>query len=615
MKSGICSSSPRQPLRRWLSVVLMGLSLMAGAAFADPPGRVGRIADIEGRVWLFDTQANEWVSALRNRPLTAGDRISTDADGRSVLRIGPTSVMVDAQTELEVLQLDDERVSFQLHSGSIALRLRTRETAQEYEVLTREGSFNPERAGHYRVDRRDDVSYASVWVGELRHASGGSEMSLRAGQRAEFFGDSYAQDRLIAPEHDAFADWVMAKEDREQRSVSARYVSPEMTGAEELDRYGRWDESPEYGAVWLPLQVDADWAPYRHGRWVSISPWGWTWVDDAPWGFAPFHYGRWARYRDRWCWVPGSYVQRPVYAPALVGWVGGPQLSVSITLGSRQPPVVGWFPLGPREVYVPSYRASPGYVRGINIHHVREVAVINRAIDERGRAPHESYLNRDVHGAVTAVPVNAMGRGQSVDRIKDQDLIQQLRRGQVQNEPGLALPVASQHQPGAPERGRPERVAPEWRIKQDSRQESGRATPQVPPDPGNRVLRPFDERGQRPAVATQAPAVTPQVQLEREPQREPIRERSRDMGREAPRAFDRPADRERSVPPVAAPTLRAPSPQQDQKPSAQRAEPQRDLGARPAPPESRRADKEDTPKKRDDNRDDKRDGKRRSNLE
>ena len=66
-----------------------------------------------------------------------------------------------------------------------------------------------------------------------------------------------------------------------------------------------------------------DWAPYSHGHWGWVQPWGWTWVDDAPWGFAPFHYGRWVYVRDRWCWTPGACVARPVYAPALVAWVGG----------------------------------------------------------------------------------------------------------------------------------------------------------------------------------------------------------------------------------------------------------------------------------------------------
>ena len=80
----------------------------------------------------------------------------------------------------------------------------------------------------------------------------------------------------------------------EDQSVSAQYVSRDMTGYEDLDRNGTWSDDPEYGHVWAPTNVASDWAPYRYGRWVWVEPYGWTWIDDAPWGFAPFHYGRWA---------------------------------------------------------------------------------------------------------------------------------------------------------------------------------------------------------------------------------------------------------------------------------------------------------------------------------
>ena len=91
------------------------------------------------------------------------------------------------------------------------------------------------------------------------------------------------------------------------------------------------------------------WAPYRYGHWAWVNPWGWTWVDDAPWGYAPFHYGRWVFVGGAWGWVPGPVVGRkwrPVYSPALVAWAGGPSFGVSIGIGAG--PAVGWFALGPR---------------------------------------------------------------------------------------------------------------------------------------------------------------------------------------------------------------------------------------------------------------------------
>ena len=120
-----------------------------------------------------------------------------------------------------------------------------------------------------------------------------------------------------------------------------------------------WETAPEYGAVWYPASVASDWAPYRNGYWTDVGAWGPTWVDYAPWGYAPFHYGRWVWRGSYWGWVPGPVAVRPVYAPALVVFVGGPRFSISVSVGNRGPGYVGWFPLGPREVYVPTYRTSP----------------------------------------------------------------------------------------------------------------------------------------------------------------------------------------------------------------------------------------------------------------
>src|SRR5690606_5989093 len=125
----------------------------------------------------------------------------------------------------------------------------------------------------------------------------------------------------IAP-RDEFESWANERDQRAERAQSARYVSNDVIGYEDLDDNGEWVSEPGYGHVWRPLHVASDWAPYRYGQWSWISPWGWTWIDDARWGFAPFHYGRWAQLRQRWYWVPGPRHLRPVYAPALVGWTG-----------------------------------------------------------------------------------------------------------------------------------------------------------------------------------------------------------------------------------------------------------------------------------------------------
>lgn len=285
-------------------------------AVPPPPGRAGRLADFSGTVWIYEQDRGEWIEAVRNRPLTSGDRVSTGNDARAELRIGSTIVRMDGRSELEVAQLDDQRLLLQLVTGGVALRVRTREWAEEIQVLTPEVRLRPLQAGHYRIDRIDDASFAGSWRGELL-VDENPAFPIATGQRMEFWRERGGQlrHRWSALPADALQAWAVAEDQRDERTAYSRYVSPEMTGAEELDRHGRWEQAPEYGAIWFPLGVQIGWAPYQFGRWVWMRHWGWIWVDNQPWGFAPFHYGRWVQWRGRWGWVPGVYVPRPVFTP------------------------------------------------------------------------------------------------------------------------------------------------------------------------------------------------------------------------------------------------------------------------------------------------------------
>lgn len=401
-------------LLRALAISLLALGsaaapLLAAAttvgteAEADPPGRVGRIADLQGQVWLYHPEDGDWIDAERNRPLTGGDRLATEAGARAEVRVGSTTLRLDAGSELEVLRLDDERIVLQLHSGSVAARLRSRETVPEFELRTGEGRFTVQRTGRYRFDREDETSHATVYSGQALYEGQGSALTINAGQKAEFWLDSgsAAQYSIVEPSRDAFAAWNAERDRADDRSASTRYVSPEMTGVEDLDRYGAWQEHDEYGALWVPRVVSPGWAPYSTGRWAWVAPWGWTWIDEAPWGFAPFHYGRWVYVGSRWCWAPGHYVRRPIYAPALVAWIGGPRLSIGVGTG----PAIGWLPLAPREVYVPGYRVSPGYVRNINITHVVNITNLTTIVNNPRQAVIDrDYRNRKFPHAVTVVP-------------------------------------------------------------------------------------------------------------------------------------------------------------------------------------------------------------------
>jgi hypothetical protein len=214
---------------------------------------------------------------------------------------------------------------------------------------------------------------------------------------------------------DEFLLWVEESGQDQQQQIarqSTRYVSAETTGADALDRYGRWDTLPDTGPVWFPTSVPGDWAPYRFGHWDWIEPWGWTWVDDQPWGFAPFHYGRWANIDGRWGWVPGAVQAHPVYAPALVAFVDTPDAPAG---GPEGGPDVGWFPLGPGDDYAPWYQAGADYVVSVNAPehgHFRDLGL--HGYGDRGReAWRGEYFNRRF---ATVVSREAFADARRIDR-------------------------------------------------------------------------------------------------------------------------------------------------------------------------------------------------------
>ena len=424
----------------------------------DPPGRAARLSDAQGQIWLYSNETNEWVAIQRNRPLTSGDRIATDVGARAEISLGTTTLRLDSSTELDIVRLDDRSFHVHLENGSLAARIRTPQSLAEFDLETDEGHFRLTTVGRYRFDRVDRVSGLTVYNGQGVFEGRNSALPLTTGQRAQFWLDAggAAQYNMVQPERDGFANWDAERDRDFDRAVaSTRFVSPEMTGAADLDNFGSWEQTPDYGPVWTPRTVAIGWAPYSAGHWAFVRPWGWTWVDEAPWGFAPFHYGRWVNYRNNWCWAPGTYVARPVYAPALVAWVGGPTIGVSVSIGGGGQPV-GWFPLAPREVYVPSYRTSPAYVRDVNITQVTNITIINNTINNtNGYADRRQFQNRGLPNAVTVVPASVMTGRQQVgppaaqwrNNPQVRAIVADSRPGPAMNAPPVATPPPPQQRP------------------------------------------------------------------------------------------------------------------------------------------------------------------------
>ncbi|MDT5269902.1 MAG: hypothetical protein QOH49_2088 [Acidobacteriota bacterium] len=347
--------------------------------------RVLRVSLLKGEVSLKRAGNDEWEDARLNAPLVEGDvlatgrdsRLEIQADARNFIRVGPDSL-------LRVVTLRDEGIALSLSEGTATFRLAQFDKDKGYFELDAPGTtVAAERTGQYRVDvERDGAVRVTVREdGRARIYSQNSGFVLRNNRTARLAPDGSGEADWDFTEAAGFDEWDTWNDERERYLASRlqfegreRYYDSEVYGAEELDAYGDWVYTKDYGYIWRPhttvINVYNDWAPYRYGRWVWCQPYGWTWVADEPWGWAPYHYGRWVYVDNYWCWAPRGYGYRYRHAwwrPALVAFV---------TLDFGRDRHVCWYPLtygqrDPRGRYWSrGYdRLSP--LRGRDLEHLR----------------------------------------------------------------------------------------------------------------------------------------------------------------------------------------------------------------------------------------------------
>ncbi|HSW82556.1 MAG TPA: DUF6600 domain-containing protein [Usitatibacter sp.] len=375
---------------RSIAIFLASLAFAyAQAATAqDIPSRVGRLAFTQGQVSVYQDPELGWDKAYVNTPVTSENSVWTDRGARAEVRVGGIAVRLDGETQLDVSRLDDDDFDAGVARGSINVRVRYKQGNDHITLNTAQALFILDGDGRYRLDVDEDREQArlTVFSGHAQMESSQGRIPVEAGRMIIVSGGQYGVEQARVEEFDRWAD---ARDRQWIDSNSRNYVSSDMTGYEELDRYGSWSQDADYGSVWYPTQVSAGWAPYRYGHWTYVRPWGWTWIDDAAWGYAPSHYGRWVQVRNRWAWAPGYAVREsPVWAPAVVGFIGGAGFSVSLTAGSAAP--VGWYPLAPWERYQPWYHANNTYVTRMN-HYV----VDRRPRWAQGHGDDWRHWNRD----------------------------------------------------------------------------------------------------------------------------------------------------------------------------------------------------------------------------
>lgn len=433
----------------------VGASLITCTVFAqtqnDPPGRVGRLAFVEGTVSFHDDEDNGWTKAVVNTPLTTGDALWTEPNSRSEVSLAGTRIRMDGSTELDMSQIDDNQVRLQLAQGRVDVKTTTQmDGTQPYEIATPRGTITLQQQGDYYVEAgsQQDPTRLGVRAGAAQiQGLNGQTLAVRPGEVGEVYGDGTSMQLKTvraAPPAPA-ASWA-GRDKQVVYDQQPEYLPVGMTGYEDLNGYGDWVNDGSYGQVWVPRSTPAGWAPYRTGHWSYVKPWGWTWIDEQPWGFAPYHYGRWANSNNRWVWVPPQREERPVYAPALVAFVGGLELAAQLGNQGRDSGPVGWFPLGPREAYVPPYSTNRDYYQRIN----RAARIQDRDLEDRWQRAQrrEAYVagqNSVLANQrfATVVPSQAFVRSQPVQRAAMKVTADQIAKAAVAPVSAPPAPTAS----------------------------------------------------------------------------------------------------------------------------------------------------------------------------
>jgi len=337
----------KSKLTTGLTLILFALSFL-GARPLPAQERypaVARISFVSGPVtYSRGDDPNEWDDAIENLPLTIGDRIFAPEGGRAEVQLSSGNfVRLAPRSYFNTLNLGDDIKQFYLGEGAASFNIRRLQSEEVIEIDTPNVSVTLDEPGTYRIAVDEDGnSRITVRRGRVMVAASGRQIAVENSEIRVYGIDSPRYEIVGLPGTDAFDRWASERDDRYERSYTDayRYTSNDIIGAEDLAEYGRWEQIPDYGYAWTPTSVAAGWVPFSDGRWFWQDPWGWTWISNQRWGWATSHYGRWMPYRSRWYWVPVRPRTRVRYVPAVVEFV-------------RVRDHVGWFPLHPRDRYIP----------------------------------------------------------------------------------------------------------------------------------------------------------------------------------------------------------------------------------------------------------------------
>jgi hypothetical protein len=381
---------------RWMMELLAGMFLIAAAivpaiSAADEPGMVvGRIYQVEGSLFRYIPEENDWVAVVRDAPFGAEDTLFSGSEGMAELIVpNGTWIRIGNSTQVQFIALDADVTEMDIASGMARFYNKSADTVIQVTspfgyVLADPGTVFDFYVGENSVEAvaiKGRVDFVHTGTDARYEVSAGSP-SILADQQQVSSGEG-----TVDPEWNR---WNMVCENfwatkARVRGRSVEYLPPSLRDeAYVLEENGSWEDvsyDGERRRFWRP-HVAVGWSPFTVGRWTD-----WygdqTWIPSEPFGYVTHHYGNWIYAGKYWYWAP-PVVSVRVGLPLLnIGFFWYPGRVSWIHTGSH----VGWVPLAPRETYY-SHRHWGGphamVVTNVNIAqiniNVRDYAYANHAV-------------------------------------------------------------------------------------------------------------------------------------------------------------------------------------------------------------------------------------------
>jgi len=323
---------------------------------------VGRISHVDGQIYRYMDVDDSWVATSLQAPAGTQDILLTGDESKAGI-IFPNNQLVrmDENTEIEILNLDDDIGEFALHSG--LARFYNRNSAGKLVIETARGVAKVEPGSAIDVQ----VGKKSVTVSAVRGEAvfysfkdGTEKVDVISGSTSlEFREESIIAG--IGPINRKWDRWCADREGvwTKNRLVRSEHLPESMQEyAYVMEPHGRWQRvyyRGYYYWAWKPRSVAVGWSPYTTGYWYDWHGSS-AWVDYNPWGWVTHHHGHWLNMHGAWLWTPYIHVS---HVPGVT------VIGLNITFGKRYRPYwhpgrvrwiahndhVGWLPLAPWETH------------------------------------------------------------------------------------------------------------------------------------------------------------------------------------------------------------------------------------------------------------------------